>query len=454
MTQSITAKPKTVQEAIAYIQNHYPDADINEALVRQAIGLDEDAPDPPGLTEALEQLKERDTETEEEIECTPPPTKPQKLGEIVGLSDFQTNNIIENPFGGIPLSPRARELGNHLSYCNEEEYKKFLANLKSRLIPNSSEEKTLYDQVTKCKPSVYEEQPLKHLLEIMDRPRLDEPICFLQSDNHTITSKNTTLKEECQSNADKLDKRIFWAGEQQGERDGNEPEEYYITPELQNFMDDVSYYGGKVSKLWYVQGLSGSGKTSTQGILEDYLFNQDKTVIAWELTNGLSLAIVVHSLIPIMTDKMIQQITLKLTSYVPKEDRNKNYAPASLLEYYLKIVKPYQVNQALASEFKIWALVASKVDYLLIDFPDDNIDSQTKMNKRVDEIYELWKRLKVLAPGTKTTIVLFLQQETCEGNNHATLKKGTTFYLRPYKPEELTKYYNDNLMIIPFRQLP
>ena len=506
MTKITDSKPKTVQEAVDWIPKNWPSTDINRWTIREAMGLDDETEDPEGLDEAVVALEEKQetesknpnpttqqqtpnlpmivrlsdsqisksTTTQSQNHTITPQTTPSTIGDAINyLKKHKPTRIInrsaiceamrlnERFIPGLAKcldemeeagtierltdsEKQQIELKNFKStatiFTTEEQHREFVQYIRDRINPQIQEEKSLLNLLEKR--SLYEDSDIDELFKIYHRSKFNDPI-FPQSNNHTITIEKEQVKSGDNTSEQDFKELLSdireWASEQQGETAAFE-DGWYVSPALENFITDIAELS---TKIWVVKGLSGSGKSTTQQILNSKLRDKDKTVVIWKLHQSLSLANIVEVIADILPKKTIEQIILKLDSYIPRNNR-RGEVNADTIRYYLAILRPYQINQALASEMNIWSLIATKVDFLLIDLPDYNKDSQCQMNKDLQEIHDLWERIKSLSrDGYNLNIVLFLQQEMCEANNHFFLKKATVFTLQPLKPIELVNFYTE-----------
>jgi hypothetical protein len=340
MTQSITAKPKTVQEAITYIQNHYPDADINEAMIRQALELDEDAPDPPGLTEAFEHIQQ-ESEQEEDTEETPPSPPIAKTAPIVRMSESLNRSI----------APQKQ----------------------SRRIP---------------------------------------------------------------TNAEKLQEEIDWASEQQGE--SAESAGIFQSKQLKDFVSDIS---DKNSQLREITGKTGTGKTTTQKMMEAMLDDRGKVAICYTVHDDNLFKIALERLSDDLPKKTIEKLILKLLPFVSKDDKKTDdFNSPESLKYYLNLVKDRNIKQAFAADFFVLELICTHIDFFLIEFKDYDRKDMRQFNSDIGTIAEFWRNLS--KNNFYANIVLFIQQEMFEQSvHHFLLKDRMPLTLQPPTPEELTAFY-------------
>jgi len=396
--QTLTLKkPTNAQEAAVYLRARYPpDIEITDYMIREALNLDEDAPDPEGLIEALEFVNRQIM-----------PQYPSNNEADYDMNDFSIDTEAKPA-----LTSSKPDL--HIN----------------KIVTEKVNQPTV--QFAQVKPKSGNTATQLKQTNAPTTPLIDKT----HSDNQTILKEN---KKQPQTpfSADKLQEIIKWASEQQGETANitAEPYDFFWTPEMKNFKADIL---NKQGKIYIVEGFSGAGKSSFAQALQDDLSFDDKTAVYIKLDGALKVCDLIDAIADQLPEKIIEKMVMQILPKNKNDRVGDSYGSPETLKAYIKKVGSNRAEKLLAPyRYEIM----KHIDFLLIDFQDYDKNAIRQMNKDIEQVQSLWNGLNKNNTEGHTNIMLFLQREMCETNNHFFLKKAVTFILRPLMPQEIATFY-------------
>jgi hypothetical protein len=387
-------KPTNAQEVALQLRARFPDVEITDYMIKEALGLDEDAPDPEGLKETLESINRQ-------------------------LMLRYPSNSADNYDPEYFDCDGASKLPLTVSKFDGNNHKVATGKIKQPTI-----------QFTQTKPQ--SDNPTISL------KRTNTPIAptrKAQSENRTIPAEKK-IQLHNPANASKIQQIVQWASEQQGETANitSDPTDFFWTPEMKNFKADIL---NKQGKIYIVEGFSGAGKSSFAYALQDDLSFDDITAVYVKLDGNLKICDLINGVANYLPRKTIEKMVKTILPKNKNELTGDSYSSPQTLQLYIQKMGPLRAEKSLAP---FLCEIIKYIDFLLIDFPDYDKNSFRQMNKDIAQVQSLWCDLNK-NNLCQTNIMLFIQREMGEINNHFFLKKATTFILRPLKPQEFTAFY-------------
>lgn len=427
MTQNITAKPKTVQEAIDYFHSRYPQSKVFEATVRDILGLEEDEANPPGLTEAVEAFNKSQEPDPEEQER-------QRL---------ETEAIEREIFG----SPETENTPPNKTTISESERVDIIQNFRASypFRNNVTDDEIIKEHIQTA--SITPLTPITPQKIIQPNPTPEKPIQTLT----TLTTSKTPISNEYLAPS-QLNTKIFeqrrWASQKRGETaDDYYDNQFYRDPKLMAFIEDIADFN---NGLYVITGFSGSGKSLALKIIaqeltdfhESYHLRQRQRVVVWKPINGkLTVKEVMNQIVDGLPKQLKQELREKIERNLPKGTEScRSDDPLALSTYLTQLPNPEKILA------KYLMPILATVDFLLVDLSD--YSGQAEMNKGIKKIEELWNEVNkysqtnINGDEPKLNIIYTTQKELFDESKQFFNKKPDMIYtIKPIEPAELAKYY-------------